>query len=157
MLCALVLSGLLGAYWFAHNGVVAAATELPYDQFNRILENGQIYRDDKHPLNILIEEGSSIQTVTGFYSDLPPARDHLDRLRPFHTTISLDYDRDLKAQLKAKELVPNEIRTKFNLGAATLLSFVPLVMFLLVFAVMIWTVIWLISLLRRPPAAPAPR
>ncbi len=36
--------GLLGAYWFAHNGVAANAAELPYDQFSRSWTTGKFTR-----------------------------------------------------------------------------------------------------------------
>ena len=126
-----IFFGLLGAYWFAHNGVAANATDMPYDEFNQALEHGKIFKDPKHPLDLLIEEGSSTQTLTGFYSNLLPAGEHQDQLQPFHTTISLDYDHDLEAKLKAAGLTPN-IRNKSNMLATTLVGFLPILIFLLI-------------------------
>ena len=111
--------------------MAANATELPYDQFNAALEYGKIYKDAKHPLDLLIEEGSSTQTLTGFHSNLTPGQGTPDQLQPFHTTISLDYDKDLQAKLKATGLTPN-IRNKSNMLATTLVSFLPILIFLLI-------------------------
>ncbi len=160
MLLAVVAGGLLAAYWFAHNGASANATDLPYDQFSRKLSDGQIYQDGKHPLDLFIEEGSSTQTLTGFYSDLPPAKEHLDHLQPFQTTISLDYDKDFKGRLTAKDLTPN-IRNKSNVLATTLLSFLPIVLFLLIpLFILAAAVVAIRALVRwasaRPPAPATP-
>ncbi len=89
-----------------------------------------IIKDQDHPLNLLIEEGSSTQMLTGYHSDLIPPKQASD-IHPFHTTISLDYDKDLQAVLKSKGLTPN-ISKNSNLIATTIISFLPILVFLVI-------------------------
>ncbi len=153
----MVPGDLAGGCWFAHIGVAATAGELPYDQFNQKLDNGQIYEDDRHPLDLMIEEGSSVQTLAGFYSDLLPAKDHLDQLHAFCTTISLDHDRDIREHLKSKGLTPNMIHDKSNPVAVALINFLPPLAFLLIvfapavgFGVALWTLVRWVATRRYP-------
>ena len=125
----LIFFSVIAAYWFAHNGVAANAEELRYSQFMQFVENGQIFRDDKHPLELSEEEGIQTQTISGWYSKALPPR--AETAQFFRTTISLDYDRDLEAKLSAAHLTP-DIRNKSNFLATTLLGFLPIVIFLLV-------------------------
>ena len=120
---------LIGAYYFAHNGPAAAAEEIRYDKFQRYLTDGQVFEDDKHPLELLIEEGSSTQTLSGYYSRLLPL--NKDSAVAFHTTISLDFDHNLQDQLAKAGLTPN-IRNKSNMLATTLIGFLPILIFLLI-------------------------
>jgi cell division protease FtsH len=127
-----VFFGLIGAFWVAHPGVGANTKELPYDQFRKYLDDGKIFKDDKHPLDLIIEEGSTTQALSGYYSSvLPPQPDNPNTLTRFRTTLSLDFDRELQQRLKDASLVPN-IRKESNFLASTLLGFVPIAMFLLI-------------------------
>ena len=124
-----VFLGLICAYWAAHSGVGTSGGELRKDQFLAYLNAGQIVQDEKHPLELVIEEGSSTQTLRGFFSPAVPV--HADSAQPFHTTICLDYDRDLQQQLAAAKLVPN-IRKESNVLATTLVGLLPIALFVLI-------------------------
>jgi cell division protease FtsH len=125
----LIFFSVILAFWFAHTGVAANAEELRYSQFLEAVDNHQIFRDDKHPLELYEEEGVQTQTITGYLSKALPAR--ADTSQPFRTTISLDYDHnELQAKLAAAGLTP-DIRNKSNVLATTLLGFLPIVIFLL--------------------------
>ena len=128
ILVAIAIS-LVAAYLVVRNGVAAGSRELPYDQFITALNNNQIIKDRDHPLNLLIEEGSSTQTLAGFHSDLIPAKP--DTIQPFHTTISLDYDKDLQEVLKAHDRTPNIVKNS-NLVASTIIGFLPILVFLVI-------------------------
>ncbi len=69
-----IFFGLVAAYWIVHNGPNASSEEVHYDDFIKYLANDNIYKDETHPLELLIEEGSSTQTLSGYYSKLVPAR-----------------------------------------------------------------------------------
>ena len=129
ILVAIAIS-LVAAYLIVRSNVAANSRDLPYDQFIAALNNNQIIKDQDHPLNLLIEEGSSTQTLTGYHSDLIPPKQPSD-IHPFHTTISLDYDKDLQAVLKAHDRTPNILKNS-NLVATTIISFLPILVFLVI-------------------------
>ncbi len=120
---------LIAAWYFAHNGTTPAAEEITNHKLQDYLAAGQIIQDEKHPLELLYEEGSSTQTLNGYYSRLMPVK--VESAAPFHTTISLDYSRHLEDQFAKAGLTPN-IRNKSNMLATTLLGFLPILIFLLI-------------------------
>jgi cell division protease FtsH len=125
-----VFFGLIGAYYVAHNNMGVSNGELRNDKFIQALEGGLIVKDEKHPLELVIEEGSMTQTLVGYYNAPPPANP-AENPTKFHTTVSLDFDRDLQQRLKEAKLVPNIVKNS-NVLATTLLGFLPIALFLLI-------------------------
>ena len=124
-----ILVSLFAAYLFNHNVINGNSEELPYDKFIVNLDNGQIFKDPTHPLNLYIEDGLSTQTLNGFYSKGLPV--HTDNLTAFHTTISLNYNRDLHAVLSAKGLEPNIVKNN-NLFLSSLVGLLPILFLMLI-------------------------
>ena len=122
--------GLIAAYWIVRNSPNANSEEVHYDDFIKYLDSDKIYKDDTHPLELLIEEGSSTQTLSGYYSKLVPA--HADSSKQFHTTVLLDFNKDLEKRLADKGLQLTQIRNRSNVVVNTLLSFAPILLFLLI-------------------------
>ena len=125
-----ILVSLFGAYLFNHNVINGNSEELPYDKFVVALSLGQIYKDDNHPLNLYIEDGLSTQTLNGYYSKALPVHG-ADHLTPFHTTISLNYNRDLHAALSAQKLEPNIVKNN-NLFLSSLIGLLPILVLMLI-------------------------
>ena len=88
--------------------------------FSGVPKRHQIVQDEKHPLELISEEGSSTLTLRGFYSSVLPAKP--ETAQPFHTTINLDYDRAFYARMEKAGLYPNP-RKESNVVATTLSSF----------------------------------
>ncbi len=129
LILVLIFFCVVAAYWFARANASGGSEELRYDQFQQALDQGKIVKDEKHPLDLITEDGSSTQVLRGFISKATPGHDEAPQ--QFHTTLSLDYNRDLDKQLKQAGLVPN-IRKDSNVLATTLVGFLPIVLFLLV-------------------------
>ena len=125
-----IFLGLVAAYWIVRNGPNANSRELDYDQFLKAVAEGKVYKDDKHPLELLIEEGSGTQTLSFWYSKLVPAT--ADSAEQFHTTVLLDFNKDLERKLDDAHLSLTKIRNRSNVLMTTLLSFAPILLFLLI-------------------------
>jgi len=104
--------------------------DVPYNRFLELLENKQIAVDKNYPLQLVVEEGRPTQTLRGYYlkqavgsAGAQPAR--------FRTTIFLNYNTDLQERL-AKANIQPAIKMESALMAQTLMSFLPIALFLLV-------------------------
>ncbi len=120
---------IFGYLLFNHNVINGNAEELPYDKFVAALDNGQIFKDTTHPLTLLTEDGSSTQTINGFFSKGLPVKP--DTLTAFRTTVALNYDTQLLPALKAKGLIPNPIKNN-NLFLSSLLGMLPILFLMLI-------------------------
>ncbi len=122
------LFAVLAIFFWAQKSVVGAAEDLKYPEFLDKLKSGQIVQDTKKPLEIIIEDASSTQLLRGFYSPETPAR--AEGAKPFRTTVSLDFNKDLEAKLAQANLTPN-VRKESNFISSLIFSFVPITVFLL--------------------------
>ena len=125
-----IFLGLVAAYWIVRNGPNANSREMDYDQFLKAVTDNHIYKDDKHPLELLIEEGSGTQTLSFYYSKLVPPTADSSELN--HTTVLLDFNKDLEKRLDEAHLSLTKIRNRSNVLMTTLLSFAPILLFLLI-------------------------
>ena len=83
---------------------------MDYDQFLKAVAENHIYKDDKHPLELLIEEGSGTQTLSFWYSKLvPPTAVSAEQQ---HTTVLLDFNKDLEKKLDDAHLSLTKIRNR---------------------------------------------
>ncbi len=122
------LFAVLAIFFWAQKSVVGAAEDLKYPEFLEKLKTGQIVQDPKKPLEIIIEDASSTQIMRGFYSPETPPR--LEGAKPFRTTVSLDFNKDLESRLTQANLTPN-VRKESNFISSLIFSFVPITVFLL--------------------------
>ena len=125
-----IFLGLVAAYWIVRNGPNANSREMDYDQFLKAVADNHIYKDDKHPLELLIEEGSGTQMLSFYYSKLVPPTADSSELN--HTTVLLDFNKDLEKRLDDAHLSLTKIRNRSNVLMTTLLSFAPILLFLLI-------------------------
>jgi cell division protease FtsH len=104
--------------------------DIPYNRFLELLENKQIAVDKNHPLQLVVEEGRPTQTLRGYYLAQDPGSAAAQPVL-FRTTIFLNYNTDLQERL-AKANIQPAIKMESNLMAQTLVSFLPIALFLLV-------------------------
>ena len=117
------------AVGFAVKGsTLNAAKDIPYSEFLDRLEKRQMVEDVKHPLELVIEEGSSTQTLRGLYSEATPPK--LEGAIPFRSTVSVDFDHYLFDKIKGAGITPN-VRRESNVVGSIIFSFVPVLMLLL--------------------------
>ena len=117
------------AVGFAVKGTALnAPKDIPYSEFLERLDKRQMVEDVKHPLELVIEEGSSTQTLRGLYSEASPPK--VEGAVPFRTTVSVDFDRYLFDKIKGAGLTPN-VRRESNVVGSIIFSFVPVLMLLL--------------------------
>src|SRR5436853_6338512 len=113
-----------------YRGGMQPVEDVPYNRFLELLENKQIVTDKNYPLQLVVEEGRPTQTLKGYYLKQgigPSATQQV----PFRTTVFLNYNTDLQERL-AKAGIQPAIRMESNLMAQTLVSFLPIALFLLV-------------------------
>ena len=141
---AIVAIALIAVYLIVRNGVATNSRELPYDQFVTALHNNQIIGDADHPIDLLVEEGSSTLTVTGFRSESTSARPAATH--PFRTTISTDFEKELQAMLEARGLAPRILKNS-SVASDTIIGFLPIMVFLAILLVLYLLVRQLVRLL----------
>ncbi len=100
--------------------------EIPLYRFNELLADKQIVNDIHHPVDVVLEDGRPTQWVKGYY------KGSQNEVTQFRTSVSLDYDKDLKTRLGAAGLQYVSVKAESNLLASALISFVPIALFLLV-------------------------
>src|ERR1700716_4020495 len=111
-------------------GAYSNVEEVPYNRFLELLENKQIVTDSNHPLQLVYQEGQPTQSLRGTYIKQAAGPNGAQQV-PFRTTVALNYATNLQEKLAAAGIQP-AIRTDSNLMAQTLVSFLPIALFLLV-------------------------
>jgi cell division protease FtsH len=121
---------LIGLAVLFRGGAYANVDEVPYNRFLELLENKQIATDKNFPLQLVVEEGRPTQTLRGYYIKQAVGAAGAQQV-PFRTTVFLNYNTDLQDRL-AKAGIQPAIKMESNLMAQTLVSFLPIALFLLV-------------------------
>ncbi|PYJ08067.1 MAG: cell division protein FtsH [Verrucomicrobia bacterium] len=121
---------LIGLAVLFRGGAYANVEEVPYNRFLELLENKQIATDKNFPLQLVVEEGRPTQTLRGYYIKQAVGAAGAQQV-PFRTTVFLNYNTDLQDRL-AKAGIQPAIKMESNLMAQTLVSFLPIALFLLV-------------------------
>src|SRR6266513_862265 len=120
--------GLIGMALLVRNGGYQNIEDVPYNRFIELLDNKQIINDKNLPVTLLVQEGQPTQALIGYYRKQTAGAEQAVK---FRTTIYLNYNTNLQDKLAAAGIQP-AIRTESNLFAQTLLSFLPIALFLLV-------------------------
>jgi cell division protease FtsH len=121
---------LIGLAILFRGGAYANFEDVPYNRFLELLADKQIVTDKNYPLQLVVEEGRPTQTLKGYYLKQGVGPSATQQV-PFRTTIFLNYNTDLQERL-AKANIQPAIRMESNLMAQTLVSFLPIALFLLV-------------------------
>src|SRR5436189_1067467 len=120
--------GLIGMALLVRNGGYQNIEDVPYNRFLELLENKQIITDRNLPLTLVVQEGQPTQALIGYYRKQTAGA---EQAMKFRTTVYLNFTNNLQDKLNAAGIQP-AIRTESNLFAQTLLSFLPIALFLLV-------------------------
>ncbi|MBV9656474.1 MAG: ATP-dependent zinc metalloprotease FtsH [Verrucomicrobia bacterium] len=123
----------LAIFFYAQKSMLGSAEELKYPEFLEKLNAHQIVQDSKKPLELIIEDASATQLLRGYYVPTLPAAGtatSTEGAKPFRTTVSLDFNKDLEARLAQANLTPN-VRKESNIISSLIFSFVPITVFLL--------------------------
>jgi cell division protease FtsH len=124
--CAILL---LGGFLFSQNRNYGNVQDIPFSQFQNDLKEGRISKSE--PLELVVIEGRSTQTLKGTYdkstksSSAPGEPDH------FKTTVYIDFDRNLQADLQARGYQVN-IKADSDALFSAALQFAPIAIFLLI-------------------------
>src|SRR5450631_3886543 len=121
---------LIGLAVLFRGGAYANVEDVAYNRFLELLADKQIVTDKNYPLQLVVEEGRPTQTLKGYYLKQGVGPSATQQV-PFRTTIFLNYNTDLQERL-AKANIQPAIRMESNLMAQTLVSFLPIALFLLV-------------------------
>jgi cell division protease FtsH len=113
---------LIGGAFFLR-GPYGSVKELPYP---KLLEKIDQKLVDTDTLELVSEQGSTTDYLKGYVRNAPGAP-----LEPFKTVVNLQFNKNLKEELLAKNIRPIE-KWDNNLFASALLGFLPIALFLLV-------------------------
>lgn len=106
--------------------------EITLSQFEDLLKNGKIISTQKQPIDLVVEEGNNMQTLSGYYrkAPTPPATDEVPT--PFKTLVFMPLNGDtLKKDLATYGITPTN-RQESNIVATTILNILPIALFLVV-------------------------
>src|SRR5581483_6322842 len=112
-----------------YRGGMQPVDEVPYNRFLELLENRQIVNDKNYPLQLIVEDGRPTQTLRGAYIR-PGIGAAPSQPVPFRTTVYLNFTTDLQKKLADAGIQP-AIKTESNVWAQTVVSFLPIGLFLL--------------------------
>ncbi|HWM24895.1 MAG TPA: ATP-dependent zinc metalloprotease FtsH [Chthoniobacterales bacterium] len=121
---------LIGLAVVFRGGAYSDYENVPYFRFLELLDNKQIVMNKEYPLELVVEEGRPTQTLKGVYQNQGMGSSPAQLVR-FRTTVFLNYNTDLQERLAKANLQP-AIKMESNLMAQTLVSFLPIALFLLV-------------------------
>src|SRR6266568_9543151 len=102
--------------------------DVPYNRFLELVENKQIVNDKNSPLTLVVEEGQPTQQLRGSYLKQGIGGAQTVQV-PFRTTIYLNFTSNLQEKLAAAGIQP-AIRTESHLVGQTVMSFLPIALFL---------------------------
>ena len=130
VLFAVALSLIAGAFLF-RSGNLSASEDLPLWRFQKLLEEGRVVSTENRPLEIIVEEGSNTQTISGYYKT-QSADGGAETTVPFRTTVFMPFNgRQLEQAFEKAGIIPS-VRRESNLLASTLVGFIPILLFLVI-------------------------
>jgi cell division protease FtsH len=119
---------LIGMALLVRNGGYQNVEDVPYNRFIELLDNKQIISDKNLPVTLLVQEGQPTRALIGYYRKQTAGAEQAVK---FRTIVDLNFSPDLEKRLAAAGIQP-AIRAESNLFAQTVLSFLPIALFLLV-------------------------
>src|SRR2546426_6891407 len=122
--------GFIALAMLFYRGGMQPVEDVPYNRFLELLENKQIVTDKNSPLQLVVEDGRPTQTLRGAYIRQGVGSAPAQQV-PFRTTVYLNFTNNLQERL-AKANIQPAIKMESNLMAQTLVSFLPIGLFLLV-------------------------
>lgn len=126
----IALGLIAGAFFFRGNNFIPSE-EIPLPKFESLLKDGKIISTTDKPLELLVEEGKNTQSLSGFYRK--KATTGTEEIpTPFKTTVYMPFNGTmLEKELLAAGITPTP-RAESNAFLSAVMSFLPIVLFLLV-------------------------
>ncbi|HLB33601.1 MAG TPA: ATP-dependent zinc metalloprotease FtsH [Chthoniobacterales bacterium] len=119
-----------GAFLFKGNNI-AQIEDIPLPKFESLLKDGKIISTADKPVELIIEEGKNTQLLTGFYRK-KTATSPEEVPTAFKTTVYMPYNgTTLEKEMAAAGITPTP-HTDSNVLVSTIISFLPIALFLLV-------------------------
>ena len=82
LLFAIAIALIGGAFLFRESGLVATE-EITLPKFEALLKEGKIISTQDKPIDLIVEEGSNTQTLSGYYRKVtPPATEAIPAMEP---------------------------------------------------------------------------
>ena len=108
--------------------------EKSFTQFEEFLSKHQLIVNEKHPLELVVEEGRATQYLSGYYNPTPDAPAPIEPPK-FRTNVFMDFNRDLQQKIKDAGFEVT-IKPKSDLLGVTLITYAPIVIFLIILYVL---------------------
>ena len=131
LLFAIAFALIGGAFLFRESSLTPTE-EMTLPRFEALLKEGKIISTQDKPIDLIVEEGSNTQTLSGYYRKpaTPPATGEIPT--PFKTIVYMPFNGGtLEKDLAAYGITPN-IRRESNMVASTILNILPIALFLVV-------------------------
>ncbi len=130
ILFAVALALIGGAFLFPRGGF-AQPEVITNKQFLELVKTGKIVSTDEKPLDIVVDDGRSTQSIVGVYKK-KSATTNEDVETPFRTQIYVPFNgKQIDAALEAAGITPS-IKSESNFLASAVLSFLPILLFLVI-------------------------
>ncbi|MFZ4115864.1 MAG: ATP-dependent zinc metalloprotease FtsH [Chthoniobacterales bacterium] len=128
VLIAIALIG--GAFFFRGNNLMPSE-ELSLPKFEALLKNGKIISTPDKPLELLVEEGKNTQSLSGFYrKKIQNSEEEI--ATAFRTTVFMPFNSATLEKELSDAGVTVTPKAESNLLLSTIVSFFPIILFLLV-------------------------
>jgi cell division protease FtsH len=128
VLIAIALIG--GAFFFRGNNLMPSE-ELSLPKFEALLKDGKIISTPDKPLELLVEEGKNTQSLSGFYrKKIQKSEEEI--ATAFKTTVFMPFNSATLEKELSDAGVTVTPKAESNLFLSTIVSFFPIILFLLV-------------------------
>ena len=126
VLFAVAIALIGGAFLFRND--MTRWKEAPFPAFREMLEKKLVVLDDRlHPIELVSEPNSATDTLRySARTGRPPTE-----IESYRTQVNLRFNQSLQKTLEEYQIVPDE-RAENNLAASMIVSFLPIMLFLLV-------------------------
>jgi cell division protease FtsH len=130
VLFAVALALIGGAFLFPRSGF-SQQENISNKQFLDLVKAGKIVSTEDKPLEIIVDDGRSTQTISGIYKKKSTtSNEEIDT--PFRTPIYVPFNgKQIDAALEAAGITPS-IKSESNLLASAIFSFLPIALFLVI-------------------------
>jgi cell division protease FtsH len=134
-LFAVAFALIAGAFIFRGGSLLQPETII-YPKFVQLVKAGQVISTDAQPLQLIVEQGSNTQYLSGFYKKTPTATPATGKAAdapvPFQVDVYTAFNgADILTLLKEAKL-PYNIKSESNVIAQMLVAVLPIVLFLVV-------------------------
>jgi hypothetical protein len=122
---------LIGGVFLFRGGNLTQTDEISNKQFLDYLKEGKVLSDEKHPVEVVVEEGRNTQYFEGKVK-LPSPATGEEIATPFRTPIFTQFNgSEIEKVLADAGIVP-AITPKSDLLASAIVSFLPIILFLVI-------------------------